>query len=808
MIINQEKIQRMIGGGASGNGSGSNIGGSDLVGYATQAWVNENYLSIEFFSSLFKAYDSASTPNEIAPNNGDTTAITNIKAMFGFWTEQYLSALGLNSAGGGGGATSLADLLDVSITSPTNGQALVYNTTSGKWENQTIGGGSTGTLSSIGFVMPTGFSVSPGTLTEDGSFTVSFSAGYGLPLTADVNKGVTAYGWGNHANAGYLTSVDFSDLTSHPTTLAGYGITDAKIASGTITLGSNTITPWTNSNHPSTIAGYSIGDAYINNGAIVLGTNSITPWTTNNHPTTLAGYGINNAYISNGSIVLGTNTITPWTNSNHPSTLSGYGISDATFGTQGTNYIPITLGNVTKNVLLTSALSDYLPLSGGAMTGSLAMKGIDIYLATSGSSSDDSADLEWVYGNNQEKARIWFDNQYTATKGPNFRLYQKDGTQLYNGTLATVDSNVASATKLQTARKLWGNNFDGTADVTGAIHLQNGNTEGLWMKDAGGTDRKVLGLDSGTTSSLQIGWDMRGYGTTNIHGNQVSFHVGALSGGITAGNFSSSGILHIARDLFLDTNNRGVVFTKSDGTTQVNGIYVDGGNNFVLGANMITSSMNSYLRGSSIRLQSGSTNADTLILDSNRNVIFAQNNSGLYMRDTLQENRNILQLNSQNVLAIGYGTGSPDYFTHLYGGSTNGIRFYCYDTLVAGVQNKTVDNVSVKGLYIGDGLIQWDSQNNALKILKKDGTAASLYATGGVSALGFAPIINSLDAFTITNLTTSTVTSTNWNITSEGNAKFKKMYLDDTRYIYLYGTPGGPVLMYYDGTTNKAIQLS
>ena len=42
-----------------------------------------------------------------------------------------------------------------------------------------------------------------------------------------------------------LTSVAFSNLTTHPTTLSGYGITDAKIASGVITLGSNTITPLT-----------------------------------------------------------------------------------------------------------------------------------------------------------------------------------------------------------------------------------------------------------------------------------------------------------------------------------------------------------------------------------------------------------------------------------------------------------------------------------------------------------------------------------------------------------------------------------
>ena len=193
-------------GGAGGVGGGG--GSADLAGMASQTWVDENYLSIEFFSKLFKAYNGQT---EVTPNDTETT-IDNIKAMFGFWTNQYISALGQNSSGGGGG-----------------------------------------TLTSIGLVMPTGFSVSPATLTANGSFTVSFTNGYALPTTADVNKGVTAYGWGNHANAGYLTSSDisdmatktwvgsqgylksvtFGDLTSHPTTLSGYGITDALNSSTT-----------------------------------------------------------------------------------------------------------------------------------------------------------------------------------------------------------------------------------------------------------------------------------------------------------------------------------------------------------------------------------------------------------------------------------------------------------------------------------------------------------------------------------------------------------------------------------------------
>ena len=38
----------------------------------------------------------------------------------------------------GGGATSLTSLSDVTVSSPSNGQILLYNSTSGKWENNTF----------------------------------------------------------------------------------------------------------------------------------------------------------------------------------------------------------------------------------------------------------------------------------------------------------------------------------------------------------------------------------------------------------------------------------------------------------------------------------------------------------------------------------------------------------------------------------------------------------------------------------------------------------------------------------------------
>ena len=74
----------------------------------------------------------------------------------------------------------------------------------------------------------------------------------GTNVLTDANLGqfITAYGWGNHASAGYLTSVpaqSFASLSGKPTTIAGYGITDAfDGAFGSLT------------GKPTTIAGYGI----------------------------------------------------------------------------------------------------------------------------------------------------------------------------------------------------------------------------------------------------------------------------------------------------------------------------------------------------------------------------------------------------------------------------------------------------------------------------------------------------------------------------------------------------------------------
>lgn len=75
---------------------------------------------------------------------------------------------------------------------------------------------------------------------------INFAAGSNVTITYEAaGTGSGQSGSANYFNVKIAASMAFSSLTSHPTTIAGYGITDAKIANGVITLGSNTITPLT-----------------------------------------------------------------------------------------------------------------------------------------------------------------------------------------------------------------------------------------------------------------------------------------------------------------------------------------------------------------------------------------------------------------------------------------------------------------------------------------------------------------------------------------------------------------------------------
>lgn len=94
----------------------------------------------------------------------------------------------------------------------------------------------TGTVTSVALSVPTGLSVSGSPISTSGTFAITFAAGYSIPTTAKQGQWDTAYGWGNHASVGYLTSAAIG------ASVQGYDATTTKNAA-TQTLTNKRVTP-------------------------------------------------------------------------------------------------------------------------------------------------------------------------------------------------------------------------------------------------------------------------------------------------------------------------------------------------------------------------------------------------------------------------------------------------------------------------------------------------------------------------------------------------------------------------------------
>jgi len=104
-----------------------------------------------------------------------------------------------------------------------------------------------GTVTSVAMSVPTGLTVTGSPVTSAGTLAVSYTAGYGIPTTSKQTDWDTAYSWGNHASAGYLTSATaattYQPLDADLTAIAGLAGTSGllkKTATNTWTLDTST----------------------------------------------------------------------------------------------------------------------------------------------------------------------------------------------------------------------------------------------------------------------------------------------------------------------------------------------------------------------------------------------------------------------------------------------------------------------------------------------------------------------------------------------------------------------------------------
>lgn len=251
--------------------------------------------------------------------------------------------------------------------------------------------------------------------------------------------------------------------------------------------------------------------------------------------------------------------------------------------------------------------------------------------------------------------------------------------------VGSLSGNASTATALQTARTLWGQSFNGTANVNGCIHVTGTSNwaEGIRIYPYNGWTTLILcGTDNtGASGTSANSWSLHSYsGNFFINRNGANGHTGYelcnVNGNWGFGTVSPSYKLHVAGTFYasgdttlggiLSMGNNQRIYFKNTSSAGVSAILMDTSNNFVIGEGM--SSYNTYLRGSGLTFQTGSSHLDRMTIDANGRVY-----------------------------------------------------------VVNGAQ----------GLRIGDALLTWDSTNNAIKVSAVNGSGqVNFYATGGVSALG------------------------------------------------------------------------
>lgn len=310
--------------------------------------------------NIMMVYDE--TNNAIKVVNRDGTTAANFYATGG------VSALGYSPGGGGGGGADLNLLLDninssnignIAPTASEVGKCLVYNGNN-QWAWATPGGGGgTGTVTSI----TAGTGLSGGTITTSG--TISISSAY----QGYISHGETAYGWGNHADAGYatqqwvnqqgfLTSSAISDMATK-TWVGQQGFLTSSAISDMATK------TWVEDQ------GY-----VTSSGVTSVGLSMPTGFSVSNSPITSSG--TLSVGIASGYFIPTTTQRTTW--NNKQDAISDLSTIRSGAAAGATAVQPSAISDMAtqtwvgqQGFLTASALSDYLPLTGGTLTGALHM---------------------------------------------------------------------------------------------------------------------------------------------------------------------------------------------------------------------------------------------------------------------------------------------------------------------------------------------------------------------------------------------------------------------------------------------------
>lgn len=196
--------------------------------------TNTSMLNLNGTSYAFHSDFSSNLPMVYAPTSTGTSGQI-LKSTGGVPTWSDLTSVSWNTITGKPStftpsAHNQASNTITALTGYTKGTSTAdlavtdtLNTALGKLECQIATKTSnTGTVTSVKMTVPTGLSVSGSPITTSGTLALTYASGYSIPTTAKQTNWDTAYGWGNHASAGYLKTIPAATSSSYGGIQIGY----------------------------------------------------------------------------------------------------------------------------------------------------------------------------------------------------------------------------------------------------------------------------------------------------------------------------------------------------------------------------------------------------------------------------------------------------------------------------------------------------------------------------------------------------------------------------------------------------------
>lgn len=678
-----------------GNGISINIGGNAQVLGESIASVTElanklSHLFTPYLGNSAKSWASIKTLSDY----------DSIKVNKSIWTDGFVSARGLNASGGSGGGTGsgksyLSDLLDVDLGALSSGQVLTWNGT--KWVNSAL------TLPDMaGYALESWVEANYYTKAEvneknyikviDCFKTTEWNE---IRSTSDSMTMRAFDVYGNEAGGPYIWGnvLEIVGRYNHWQPQLWFdGEKGGSIRHRNKAHKDNTWGNWyillDTHNYASVLDTAYVkktGDTMTGNLMFARGN------------VTLGGDDITGAYIKYGAQTLAVNTSSVLFNGNK--------VWHAGNDGSGSGLDADLLDGKHCNEILRY---EYNPTSETSLDNRFIFSGIDMFdwdyahasnVASQPSGDGASSAASVVTFGARYPFQIYSD--YNNTDLLYYRSFHSSTGWKAWRQFAFIDSNVASATKLQTARTLWGQSFDGSGNVSGNI-TGVANIIADYYYIANGATNPYL----------------------RLYLNSKYWYVQAFNDKLFVG-------AGVANSMQIDsTGNVGIGLASTTNPTaklDVAGLVkASSGIQIATTADIGWYSQNSRICAGNIKARG--VNAGSLLVSNAWADATKVPTNGIYSKgEIISSNINAFRAISGDYGAIIRNDGEHLYFLLTNSkdqyGDFNGLR-PLYINLATGLVKMR------QGLQIGECTISWDAANNMLKFDK------GLYSEGGVSARG------------------------------------------------------------------------